>query len=155
MERRNNFMIFTRIDFFILELWIGTALLSIERRSRLLDLTVINFGLKWPMQPKSTSAWSPEIIVRYTIEIGIDGKYNSFFIRKWLNRLKWFLLVGESTSVTRLPSAKTAYPVTGACLAASPWVEEGIQVTSMVPSWGPPSTRTSIGGSGNANVRRG
>ena len=63
-----------------------------------------------------------------------------------------FLLVGESTSVTRLPSAKTAYPVTGACLWAIPCPVEGIQVTSIVPSCGPPSTLTSIGGSGNAKI---
>ena len=58
--------------------------------------------------------------------------------------------MGESTSVTLLPSAKTAYPVTGAILAAMETLVAGIQVTRIVPSCGPPSTRTSIGGSGNA-----
>ena len=33
-----------------------TAVLSVERRSRLLDRTVINLGLKWPMQPRSMRA---------------------------------------------------------------------------------------------------
>ncbi len=54
--------------------------------------------------------------------------------------------------MTLLPSAKTAYPVTGTCFDETIAVFNvvGIQVTSIVPSCGPPSTRTSIGGSGMA-----
>ena len=75
-----------------------------------------------------------------------------------------YSLEGESTSVTLFPSAKTAYPVTGANLFAVllPTVPSestvvfkvtGIHVTRIVPSCGPPSTRTSIGGSGRAKFR--
>jgi hypothetical protein len=97
----------------------GTALESFDKRSPLFDLTVINLGLKWPMQPKSTRAWS---------------------------------LLGESTSVTRLPSANTAYPVTGTCRTPVVFSVTGIHVTKIVPSCGPPSTLTSIGGSGRAEI---
>jgi hypothetical protein len=54
---RNSLL--TRICLFLDPPTMGTALLSFDKRSPLFDLTVINFGLKWPMQPKSTSAWSP------------------------------------------------------------------------------------------------
>ena len=37
----------------------GTQTLSVERRSRLLDRTVMFFGLKWPIHARSTRAWSP------------------------------------------------------------------------------------------------
>ena len=33
---------------------------SVDNKSLLLDLTVMFFGLKWPMQARSTRAWSPE-----------------------------------------------------------------------------------------------
>ena len=61
--------------------------------------------------------------------------------------------------MTRLPSAKTAYPVTGDVLTFCPadvmLSVTGIQVTRMVPSCGPASTLTSIGGSGNPAQHRG
>ena len=60
-----------------------------------------------------------------------------------------YLLVGPFVSLASRPSAYTIYPVTRAPLE-NPDVSivTGSQVRSRVPSWGPDSTCTLIGGSG-------
>ena len=65
-----------------------------------------------------------------------------------------YLLVGPFVSLASRPSAYTIYPVTRAPLE-NPDVSivTGSQVRSRVPSWGPDSTCTLIGGSGTPTVK--
>ena len=121
---------------------------------------VAHFFIRTIPSNKTSSLYHCLIFVLYCVNMSFCNlSYTLLFNHKqelFFGNLNLDLLEGESTSVTLFPSAKTAYPVTGDVFSL-PWAVTlrvtGIQVTKTVPSWGPGSTRTSIGGSGRPDGR--